>query len=82
MPDKDKKTIKKNLEWFQQDWCNPKSKYYGWEDGREAQKAIQIKHLLRIEPTMRQLQPAVISEETYNRFSHRRNETNSSAKIP
>ena len=38
VPDKDKKTIKKNLEWFQQDWCNPKSKYYGWEDGREAPK--------------------------------------------
>jgi hypothetical protein len=37
MPEEDRKKVKKTLEWFQNQWSDPKSKYYGWEN-QEAPK--------------------------------------------
>lgn len=32
VPEDDQKKVKARIEWFQSDWRDPKSKYYGWEN--------------------------------------------------
>ncbi len=46
VPSQEQKRVKDDLEWFQSEWQNPNSKYYGWENAT-AKGTIRTKPLIQ-----------------------------------